>query len=337
MRRNPGWDYAEDDSGEQREQQRESENHWRRAGLDGHLRRIRESKGEDGARTEISDGNADHSSDNRENDAFGQHLADQDGTSGAESRTDGSLCTTRRPASEQKVRDVGAGHEQNQRRNPDEQAQTVSGFLLKILNASTAGGKHDVLLGNLLIVAISGIGGLCGKPLAKTRSNFAFERLGSDSRLHAAQNIEPVRFGHLQVTGFALEDRLVIQGNPKRGRAVVDAVAKESGRSNAHDGHRMTLDEERGADHVAVSGVRRLPGCIADDGNRRGTGHIVGGLEHAPGIGADAESGKVVSRNIFSAFGFRHGVADAHIHQVLAGLKSGKLFKFGSGVLKMAV
>jgi hypothetical protein len=159
------------------------------------------------------------------------------------------------------------------------------------------------------------------------------ERLGSDPGLQATENIQPIRFGYLQNGGLALKHGFGVQRNPKGGRAIVDAVAEKPGRSDAHNGHRMALDEERGADHVAAAAVGGLPGCVADDSDRRCAGDIVGGLKHAAGISANSKRGEVVARDVFGAGGFCHCVADSDVHRVPSGLEGGELFELGSGVL----
>ena len=148
-------------------------------------------------------------------------------------------------AGQQKICDIGASHEQDESGDPGEQAESVPGFLLKILNASSTWREDDVLLGNLLLVAVVGVGGLSGKPLAKRVGNLGFERFGSNSGLHATESIEPVRFGYLQNSGLALQYGLDVQRNPERGRTVVDTVAEKSRWSDADDGYGMALDVER--------------------------------------------------------------------------------------------
>ena len=80
-----------------------------------------------------------------------------------------------------------------------------------------------------------------------------------------------------------------------------------------------------------------LPGGIAENCDRCGSGDVIGGLEHASGVGSDAEGGEVISGNIFGAFRLGHAVADANVHPVLAGLESGELLEFGCVVLYFAV
>jgi len=116
---------------------------------------------------------------------------------------------------------------------------------LKVLDASSSRSEDDVLLGNLFVVAVLGVGGLSGKPLAKRVGDLAFERFGSNSRFHATESIEPVRLGYLQNGGLALKDGLGVQWNPEGGRIVVDAVPEESRRSDTDDGHGMALEVER--------------------------------------------------------------------------------------------
>src|SRR5262249_52278549 len=101
------------------------------------------------------------------------------------------------------------------------------------------------LLGNFFVVAVLSIGRLGREPMAERIGDLLFERFGSNPWLDATKSVEPVRFGYLQNCRFALEHGLGIQRNPEGGRTLTDAVAEESGRSDADDRHRMALDVDR--------------------------------------------------------------------------------------------
>ena len=83
--------------------------------------------------------------------------------------------------------------------------------------------------------------------------------------------------------------------------------------------------------------MRCSPSRVAENGNWRSARNVIGRLEQAAGIGAEAEGRKIIAGDIFGALGFRLGVADANVHHVLAGLEGGELLEFGSRILKLAI
>ena len=81
----------------------------------------------------------------------------------------------------------------------------------------------------------------------------------------------------------------------------------------------------------------RLPGLVAEDGDRSCAGHVVRGHERAAGIGSEAEGGEVVAGNVFANFSLRGRGAHADVHHVVSGLEGGELLELGGVVLEMAV
>ena len=83
--------------------------------------------------------------------------------------------------------------------------------------------------------------------------------------------------------------------------------------------------------------MRRLPIRIAQYRNWRCAGLVVGGKQHAAGIGSDAEGGKIIAGNIFSTLRFGGAGAAANAHRALPRLHGCQLFELGRGVDEMAV
>ena len=143
----------------------------------------------------------------------------------------------------------------------------------------------------------------------------------SDARLDASEDVEPVRIGNLQYAAWAFNHGLHVQRNPDRRRVGVDPIAEEARRSDANDRNRLALDEESRANHVGIGSVRGLPCRVAEDRNRSGAGEIVGGLEHASGVSAEAKGREIIAGDIFGALGFCSCVSDPDIHHVASGLE----------------
>src|SRR5579863_653841 len=173
--------------------------------------------------------------------------------------------------------------------------QAAAGFNLKILNSGAAGSQYDVLPGNLRVISVGCVGGLRGQPLTETGAQFGLQAADIDSGVEAAEDVEPVAVCVFQNTVLALHCWFVVEWNPESGRIAVDAVAEKSGRRNADNGEGLVLDVERGADHFRVAAVGGLPGMIAQDCDRGCAGVVVGGLQHAPGEGSDAEGREIIS------------------------------------------
>src|SRR5262249_21008624 len=77
---------------------------WNTAGVDG----------EQGADAEHADHQAQNTADNREQNAFGEKLADDTASAGSDRGTDGDFAGSAGGSGELKVRDVGAGDQQNE-------------------------------------------------------------------------------------------------------------------------------------------------------------------------------------------------------------------------------
>src|SRR5579864_4794947 len=267
MGRNPGRNNSENNSSQQREQKGKAKDDGRGAGLDRKLGRIGEGEGQNQVRASVGDGGANYAARQTQEDALGEELANEDSAGGAESGADGSFGATGGSAGQQKVGDVGARYQQDERGNSSEQAEAVSGFLLKILDAATGWSEEHVLLGNLVVIPILCVGKLRGQPLPQGGGDLGLQAADGDSGLHTAKEIKPVAVSLLEDAGLTFQHRFIVDWDPNSGRIGVNAVPEKSWRSNADQSDGVALDEEGRSDQVAVGGMFSLPGGIAEDGD----------------------------------------------------------------------
>ena len=105
---------SEDGTGDEREREGKGEDGQRRRGGDGHEVRAVEGEGDDGFDAEVRDGESGDAAEDGEEDAFGEGLADEALARRAEGKADGGLGAARGSAGEEEVGDVGAGDEENE-------------------------------------------------------------------------------------------------------------------------------------------------------------------------------------------------------------------------------
>src|SRR5580704_8330924 len=125
--------------------------------------------------------------------------------------------------------------------------KAAAGFLLQVLDSCSSRRQLYVLLRNLRITSVNGVGRLASEPLAQIAGQFRLQAAGIDSGLDPAQNVEPVCVRLRQDAGLAFDDRLVVERNPESRRVAVDAVAEKSGRRDADNRDGVVLDIKRGA------------------------------------------------------------------------------------------
>ena len=108
------------------------------------------------------------------------------------------------------------------------------------------------------------------------------------------------------------------------GRAVGNAIAKESGRSHTDDGERVRLDGDCLPDDGGIGAEFALPGAVTDydDGSRCGL--VVGLAQNSANIGSNSESGEIIAGNEFTAQFSRKRVAAPHAPLPLPGLHRGQ-------------
>ena len=134
------------------------------------------------------------------------------------------------------------------------------------------------------------------------------------------------------------EDRFLIDGEPEVGWIAAEGFSEKAGRGDADDGDGVAADDEGGTNDGGIGAVLLLPGTIAEHGDGRGVGLVVGGRDGAPGEGAKAEGREVIAADHFVAEGLGGavGFAAAHAVRPSAGLEGGEGGELG-GVLLHAL
>ena len=157
--------------------------------------------------------------------------------------------------------------------------------------------------------------------------------------------MRPMRLSHsrsaaLQKVSVDRRDRgHQMDGKPEGGRRWTQALAVEAGRRDAHDGHRLPVDGEAGADDRGIASEFLLPRLEAEDSNRRGALHIVGGAQQASGVRAKTEGIEGISGDEFAVPRLRGMIAAAaaHRHLVIRRFKGGEAGKARSVVAELFV
>ncbi len=174
--------------------------------MDGEVRRIGEGESQDHAGAGVGNGDADESSGAAQQQALDEHLADEARARRAQGHADGSLGAAGRTLGQQKIRNVGAGYEQNQSRDRHQQMEAAAGFLLQVLDSGAAGSQHDVLLGDLSVASVDGVGRYGGQPVAQAVGEFGLQADGIHAGFDAPENVEPVGSGCFRMLVSAFDD-----------------------------------------------------------------------------------------------------------------------------------
>ena len=118
---------------------------------------------------EIGDDQAGDAAEHGEHDAFGERLADEPSARCAEGEPDRGLRAARGSASQQQIGDVGAGNEQHQAADGEQDAQAVAVVGFHDADAGAGGNDLDDLLGQAGFDAGHPVGGhaaVIDQPLA---------------------------------------------------------------------------------------------------------------------------------------------------------------------------
>ena len=96
-----------------------------------------------------------------------------------------------------------------------------------------------------------------------------FDLLWISARRDSADNVEPVLLRKIDDAARAVDERLIRNRNPERGR-VLKSIAKEGRWGDSHNRERLTVQCEASTDNRPVATVLLLPGTITDDRCRIG-------------------------------------------------------------------
>ena len=177
---------------------------------------------------------------------------------------------------------------------------------------------------------VGGIAGIVLQPLTKNTGETRGHRVGGGAGFEAADDAKPCGDGLANQRCASAGVHFLLERNPDVRGITVERFAEESGWRDADDAEGMALDVKGGADDLGVAGVDGLPGAMAEDDDRGRSGRVVLRGEDATGKRADAESGEIISGDIFGAEragGLLAFATDAGVPA--AGLERGDFFKFG--------
>ena len=226
-------------SGQQRDRKRESQHGQRRRGMDGYIGH-REREAKDQVRPAVGYRHARDSSENRQHDTLGEHLADLARRRRAERGSNGSLQFPGSGADQQEVGNVRARDCQNERRNPHEEMKTRKIFVAQLLNPRTARREAKRLFGHRIALSRLKLSDGTQKPLLQfhlhVRADLFWISAGSD----AADDVEPVLLREIDNRARPVNERLGRDRNPEGG-GIGKAVAKESSRRNANYCERLAV------------------------------------------------------------------------------------------------
>ena len=197
---------------------------------------------------------------------------------------DGGLAAAVDRASQQQIRDIGAGDQQHDAADgqQDLKAATVSFF--HDGDAGSRGNDVDDLLGQQIHDVgrpVWGIAGLVLHPLAEDAGEARSDSGGGSSGAETADDAKPSSELLMHERGIATNDGFLLEGNPDVGRIAAQGLAEEAGWSDADDGEGMALDHKRGTEDGGVAGVGGLPGAMTENSNRGRGGRVVIGCEDA--------------------------------------------------------
>ena len=176
-------------------------------------------------------------------------------------------------AREQQVRDVGAGDQQHQPADAEENLQAAAVLLFHDADAGAGRHDRDDLLGQRLDDRrhpVRRVAGVVLHPLVEDAGQARTHAVGRRARAQPADHAQPRGDRLPQDRRVAVDQRLLLQRNPEIGRIAAQRFAEESRRRDADDGERVPFDDERGADDRRIAAVgapaRRGGSCTTTGG-----------------------------------------------------------------------
>ena len=199
--------------------------------------------GEQRAHAGVAKDEAEHAAGDREDDGFGEELADDTGAAGAHGGADGEFTLAAGSADEQEIGDVGAGDEEDEAdgSEKDEEGFARAGDdrVAERLDAEAVFGSHVVRVEAAVL-----IGGQFELGVGLGERHAGFETAG-DKKVVA------------EVGAVGLD----LEGNPDIGLGIGDEGFSE----DTDDGVGLVAERDGGADDVGVAAELALPESVADD------------------------------------------------------------------------
>ena len=237
---------------------------------------------------------AERAADEGEDQALGEELPDEARATRPERLANGELAGTRGGAGEQKIGDVGAGDEQDQRDDGHEDLQRLRELAPQRREAVGHGGERDVRFSQRVEISLAEvrIGEATGDLLQK-QVDVGGGSLQGDAGLETSHEVE--RLGEVGLVGVpAGRDGFGHgHGNPHVG-SLADFGAEELRRSDANDIEDGGAEFEFAIENVGVAGEGLLPEGVADNDDRMiAFGGVVRVGECAADLCLDAEQGEI--------------------------------------------
>ena len=199
--------------------------------------------GEQRAHAGVAEDEAEDAAGEREDDAFGEQLADDAGAAGAHGGADGEFTLAAGGADEEEIGDVGAGDEQDEADGSEEDeergARVADDGVAERLDAEAVFGSHAVR-----VVAAELVGGEFELGVGLGEGNAGLEAAGGE-----------------KVVALVGAVGVDLEGEPDVGFGIGDEGFSE----DADDGVGLVAEREGGADDVGVAAEFALPEAVADD------------------------------------------------------------------------
>ncbi len=271
---------------------------------------------------------------NREHEALEQRLRDDLPSARAERQPQGDLSAARRGTGQEQVGDVGARDQEDQRADRQQDLQAAPVRLLHLADAAAGGHDVDHLPGQVLHETrdpVCRVPGAVLQPVPQRARKPRRDAFHRGAGAQSSDDAEPRRDRLAKQRAVAVDQGLLLDGQPEIRRIAAKRLAKEPRGRDADDRERMILYDERRADDRCVAAVLFLPGAVAQHRHRGRRRRVVGGREDATGERVDAERLEVVARHELGTQGLgrRGRAAAAHAHALAAGLERGHLVELG--------
>ena len=178
------------------------------------------------------------------------------------------------------------------------------------------------------------------KLLSEQCAGFGLEGRQGGSRLHAADDVGPLRVGIGEVR--CADDFIHrIHGKEVFGRIGIDAVSVKSLWRNADNGGRLRIDVKRASNNVRIACVVLLPCVIAHHGGNRRALPIVGIRKEPARRRRKTKDAEVIAGDEGSDDGFRDGLGagatDRNRPPGIAGLHRGQLLELRQVLLQHVI
>ena len=227
-----------------------------------------------------------------------QCLRDDLATARAERQPQAICLAARRGTGQEQVGDVAHAIE-DQRADRQQDLQAAPVCLLHLADAAAGGHDVDHLSRQVLHETrdpICRVPGAVLQPVperARQPRGDAFDR-GAGSQ--SSDDAEPRRDRLAKQRAIAVDQGLLLNGQPEIRRVAAKRLAKEPRGRDADDRERMILYDERRADDRCLAAVLFLPGAVAQHRHRRRRRVSSAGAKTGP-ASADAERLEVVARH----------------------------------------